>query len=578
MKPLRFRNCYHLLFMAVMPWIALAPVIVHPGWPYNHDGCAAVDRTYIYAAHFKQRDLIPIWSSNDGFGMGTPLPLFYHKLFYYPSGMLCALTGNMKASLVLTLYLFMVLGCYGVVMICRQMNVDRAVASVLSGGICFLNYTVTDWFVRGAVSEFSAAMLIPYLVAWCVRLIKTGKFSCSLGLIMLLLFLAHSVIALYAAVLILPAVGIALAVDHSVKQLKHILFRSLVSAAIFLALASIFLVPMVMTRAWYNISAVLEPDFLPWNNFKFFEWYFFNPTYLWQLDWQKMTVQMDLPVAVFLILSVFAFFRLGGRFNISREAYRLSFFPFSVLVFFVSAGIVCMALQLPCSTFFYKIVPGAKYVQFPWRLLSYVQVINYSLLLWMMVRLQVRNQGGTAMVLSAGLLLTLLSTYPLFVHVKYGWFPPSALESDRVAYSTFGLGEYMPKTNNLPEKPDDRYEVYRSLSAVGIVTMQGKADLVRKTPVVPEPMSVEYAVTCGQDSSVVRLPHSFSGLERIVTDDNGKQEKIRWYRTDRDPCIHVELPRGTYCLRVIFPRLLNLLYPRNVLPVKITRPTSPKEG
>ena len=55
-------------------------------WPYNHEMESFFRRTLIYADHLKNYDFFPIWSGADNLNHGGPFPLFYHKLFYYFSG------------------------------------------------------------------------------------------------------------------------------------------------------------------------------------------------------------------------------------------------------------------------------------------------------------------------------------------------------------------------------------------------------------------------------------------------------------------------------------------------------------
>lgn len=88
----------------------LMQIILRHGWPLNHEGNSFFLRTIIYADHICAGDYWPIWSSMDNYGLGSPQPLFYHKVFYFISGSIYALTNNIKLSVVISILLFLVIG------------------------------------------------------------------------------------------------------------------------------------------------------------------------------------------------------------------------------------------------------------------------------------------------------------------------------------------------------------------------------------------------------------------------------------------------------------------------------------
>src|SRR5450631_168508 len=55
--------------------LALSPVLRRSGWPLVQGTTAPLLLVQMYAAHIRHLDLLPVWSSTDGFGMGTPVLL-----------------------------------------------------------------------------------------------------------------------------------------------------------------------------------------------------------------------------------------------------------------------------------------------------------------------------------------------------------------------------------------------------------------------------------------------------------------------------------------------------------------------
>lgn len=194
---------FEILFFAVTILVILAcvsPVLRHPGWPQNHEGLAFVDRTLIYADHIRHGDILPIWSSSDAFGMGTPLPLFYHKTFYFVSSILFLLIGSIKAAIVLAIICFMFVGAYGMRLCVGKLTKQAPLLIIVPQLFLLSNYVFSNWLVRGAMAEFSAMMLIPWLFWWCLKLLKDKIFSLAIIPIFFLLFNAHNVTTLFALV------------------------------------------------------------------------------------------------------------------------------------------------------------------------------------------------------------------------------------------------------------------------------------------------------------------------------------------------------------------------------------------
>jgi hypothetical protein len=135
--------------------------------------------------------------------------------------------------------------------------------------------------------------------------------------------------------------------------------------ACFVLLIGPFLVAMAVLSQPYAFDRILIP-YRPQNEFR--EWL----AYLWEQHWRfgrtasGLTVQLDHAVLALLIVS------LGSLLFRSPSATRTrwdTFHPVLPLLLLAAFGIV---LQLPVSVSFYQWMPGAAYLQFPWRLLALI--------------------------------------------------------------------------------------------------------------------------------------------------------------------------------------------------------------
>ena len=148
------------------------------GWPIGAESFNELIIVQLYAAHFRHLDFFPVWSSTDGIGLGTPVLLFYQKTFFYVSGALFVLLGGaLKPTLILSIGFFLAVGAYGMRRALGMVTDSRLLQVVGSVGFLFTNYVFTDWLSRGDLPEFTAMMIVPWLLFWCLNLVKNHRVS-----------------------------------------------------------------------------------------------------------------------------------------------------------------------------------------------------------------------------------------------------------------------------------------------------------------------------------------------------------------------------------------------------------------
>jgi len=77
------RHFNALLYLAVacgFSSLTLLP-LYQGGWPLNHEHDSFANRTIIFAQHAVAGDVLPVWSTLDNAGFGSPQPALYHKLY-----------------------------------------------------------------------------------------------------------------------------------------------------------------------------------------------------------------------------------------------------------------------------------------------------------------------------------------------------------------------------------------------------------------------------------------------------------------------------------------------------------------
>lgn len=363
-----------LLFLVLLSGLTLWSIYHSDGWPQNHEYDGFFRRTLVYSQHFAQGDWFPIWSTTDNYDLGSPFPALYHKLFYLSAGLIFLASGVMKSSILLNLWLWLFIGGLGMYSLCRVMNFSTFTAWCGAYMLIVANYTVTDWLIRGAMGEMSAMMLVPWVMATYLAWLQPQGCSIKnyslLGIFLGLTFLGHSVMAYYL-ILLLGVCTLVLIFSQRISIQKLNLHLSVVALITFVCIAGPYILAMHTLGKNYDMQRLLIYPFLPEYAIKPLALYFWDPSWFWGARWDSYTVQIDTPLLVLFFLGILAkCYQLysSGHSNNLKNALKdktsnsfLAILICILLVFF---------LQTKWAIGFYRLFPGANYLQFPWRLLG----------------------------------------------------------------------------------------------------------------------------------------------------------------------------------------------------------------
>jgi hypothetical protein len=516
--------------------VSIVPPLVKSGFPPNHEDDAFVLRTMVYAKHFQFGDLVPVWAASDNYGMGSPLPSLYHRLFYIVSGLVYAITNNSKIAIALALVVFTSVGVRYMFLTLRSFHCSLHIAMIGASTLPFLNYSVTNWLVRGAMAEYSAMMLIPLVLYLVKKSWDRGSIYAPIGFAFGCLFLAHSVIAYFTALII----GVVLLAGYFSRALPWAFFSVKQIALSLLAFISVTwwsLLPMLYFRQRYDIGRLL-PDFL---NVQFQ----FRPAteYLWDSMWswsnppQLFTVQMD----IFLVLC------LAGLLLMRRYTRQ------HVGVFAILA--LSLLLQNGRSWRFYNAIPGAGFIQFPWRLSALSSVV-----LLILVFIGLKQYKRLAVVIAV-LTIMISGTWQRVNYYSY----PDRLETQNSRtlsdYSLSLFGEFLPAEGPLLE-PDPAssavFSEWKPLIDEFIQNANAEAQCsLKRVASIGESRLVSFSVTCDQPSLVI-LPVFATSAHSISSTRAGISHECIIERDSQSLCV-VELPSGLTEVTVHMPTFLSVI-------------------
>jgi hypothetical protein len=533
----------------------LWPVINHAGWPHNHEFLSGAFRITIYSSAMLNADLLPIWLASDVYGMGSAMPLLYHKLFSFIAATFYILSGSLKLSVILTLALLGYLGIFGLYKISIELGARFYESAIVSIMFPHLNYSVTDWLIRGAFSEYAALCLTPYLIWWSLRLVTKNVFGLAIAPILILLFLAHSIVAFYAMITIGVAFLAYCLCNHG--QITRTFTAPILASLLFAVFIGPILALMIIVMKHTNHRFLHM--YKPTQEFQPFSRYLFDSVYHWGLTWRGFTVQLDIGVllGILVALALWLFFRMitTQRLVPQDQTHDHPDRQNTALIFILLLLMVYLILQLPISAPVYEKIPGMDYIQFPWRLLGFISVLSVTL--FTAANLRLRAYAPSLAMSLVALVSTGTIVNNVLRPIEYQWFTPEEVENPPPS----SWPEYWPlfTSDQNFSNADLRHHAsmldnfLQTYASVGIEQIDGH-DCTLSAVVNGRYLQRTFQVACTK-SSIIALPITYSGLELVQARDQHGWKTIKHYRTESDPRVRISMLAGSHQITVLLPTL-----------------------
>lgn len=502
----------------------LAPGWREAGWPSGHEGPVFGQRIAIYAAHIRAGDLVPLWTSVDNGGFGSPMPLFYHRLFYLLAAPLFLVSGSAKAATLVTLGLALTVGAVGCDALTRSLGAGRLASAAAGLALIAANYTVTNWLVRGAVAELTAAMLVPWAALCLVRAAEAQRCPPVLGLVLGLLWHAHSVMAFYVALLFGVSMLAGISLGRVELRVLHPT-RLWLPVAIFALLVTPNVVAMLAVGPQFDLTRFLSWPLHPSYQFRPFTWYIWDQQWVWGHTSSGLTRQLDLPILALLLVSLATAVRRRVHMRLT-VAWLLVALP----------AVLGLVLQMPWTEPFYLRVPGAVFIQFPWRLLAIVTPCLIALAFAMADRVLGGELHPVAIAATAA---WMVAGSGAFVPLADGRLPLDPPQLGTAHFS--GYREYEPI--GAPRVVDLRSAIEAQWAADGC--------MVSGRDAAAEQVVVGFDVTC-QRTGTLALPLYTTPLHRIHVSGFDRVQRCAQVALAPTACGAV-VPAGTSRVEVHMP-------------------------
>jgi hypothetical protein len=601
-KNWRYELVFFLSTLAAVVLI-LSYVYRRAGFPFTQAYGNDFLLTEIYAAHFRHGDIFPIWSTGDAYGLGSPVLLFYQKAFFYVSGTLYVLLGGaLKTSLVLAIAVFLIIGSYGMRLAISTLTDRRVLVVVGSVGFLFTNYVFTDWLVRGDLPEFSALMIVPWLLYWCLKFVTKGVVSFLIVPIIILLVAAHNAIALLSVFLLAVTLAVFLASFglYGLRRVWRRLAISVLGTTILLAPLAVaqlkfsnFYDPAVKV---HSVDANVFVDFVDPIR------YFYDGSYHWNAPIKGgfasgpsgalFTVQLDFAIWVSILLGAALFLYWWTRARRRGSSFRLgAYFDLRVLAVLGASILIYLFLQLRISSGVYRVFAVLQVIDYPSRSLAFVTPIGVLLTVSIAEALFRKYPANRALVwLPAPWLASLVLLSPLTstmlppfgvtfktpgtsanqktYEVSTSFFALPKYSTVGKSLATFNgtlFGEYLPKTTNARgEEIPFVANLYTNFVLAGkaaqsLSPAQCSVSEPARTPI--ETLTVQLNVKCNRQTRLA-LPITYNAYTRITAlNSDGRHRSVPYFHVQTDPRIIIDVPNDQKeVLQVSLPTIWRVLF------------------
>lgn len=342
------------------------------GVPWTHDGLGLVV-TETYRRAYLAGDWFPTWTAFMERGHGTAVPLLYHRLHAQLCALLALKVGTLSAVKA-SIPVLLVVGAIGMRRLCRYHGARPWVAWTAGVLLMSANYTVNDWFIRGASAEFAAFMLLPWGLRYAFEVYDRPWGAVRLAAMSALVFFAHMMTSyfFFIAVAVVMATGLLRLRKLGLARIRAALWR----AASFGALIVVAIGPYAAAVTYVSeFSGAAKLGMRQDAGAYVSGWgCIIDPDWSWSRAALESHGSFEIGRWILLCLVVCLVMAPRGAVSAWRRAGGLALL-----------AVVFVVLQRRDLSFVFDRVPGAAKIQFPTRLLVFVTTIS---ILWMTIALE----------------------------------------------------------------------------------------------------------------------------------------------------------------------------------------------
>jgi hypothetical protein len=501
-----------------IPWIACLVVVGlfltrnlwgTRAWVETHDGIFHLIRQEVFTDALKAGHLPVRWIPSLDNGFGLPLFNYIYPGPYYLGSIFGLLGLSTKWVLKIVEIGLYLLGGLGMYAIFAQKHKLYALFSAL----LYLTtpYLLVNLFVRGALGEFMAMSLIPWVIVALQDLLKKGTVKWYHPLPYFLLFISHN----FLSFLFLPIYVLLVIFEKANGKL------ALKSFLLSLGLSAFFVLPMILEQGLlFSVST---------GNFTYnFADHFIYPIQLIYSQWGIGHSYAGLADGFSFALG---YGNIAVLFlSLATVIYRRS----RELVFYVLLSLLILFFLLPIARPIWQLITPIQMIQFPWRLLSLTTITVPLLSFYLLV-----EQKKWRYLLSVALVVVVTNigfatSYSTPFYFQSNDQLETQLYIHRDKTTTSSRAEILPRWSPLKERYPGE-EIIKIQSGNGIITQSEIAGADIHFTASSDEIGTTFLVKRNYFPSWQARDESGNKL-RVSPDDSGE--------------IIIEAVRGTHAYRV----------------------------
>jgi hypothetical protein len=356
---------WHVVLVLAFSVFAWAPLVGPAYFLSAHDAPHSIFFLNQFDQALRDGVFYPRWGVDFALGYGYPLFNIYSTLPLYVAEGFHLLGASLTGAVKLTYILGTALS--GLTMYAFGKRVLGVQSGVLAGVVyMYAPYRLLDLYVRSAFAEFFAFSYLPLilLMFWSLVERPSGRNLTLASLAYAALFLTHAATAFVFTLLLAPYIVLLLVLKLRTgwRRTLRLAALSLAAAVFALALASIFLLPMITEKGYIAEAQWTQGSFGYTKHFVYPS-QLFSP--YWGYGYAGEGLQDEMSLQLGMAASALA--AIGAIWSLTKApAGRAQ------VAFFLAASLVVVGAMMPGARPIWEVLPLAAFVQFPWRLLGLV--------------------------------------------------------------------------------------------------------------------------------------------------------------------------------------------------------------
>jgi hypothetical protein len=500
----RAANRIALLLLPVVALIPVLPLILH-GCSCGHDLDFHLQSWLDAAAQMRHGTLDPHWTVSAAWNAGEPRFLFYPPLSWMLGALL---TLALPIAATPAAFTWIALAAAALAMFFLAREFSSTSAAVLASALYLANpYLLFTAFERSAYGELLAAGWMPLLL---LGLLKRRPAIPAIAVPLALLWLTNApaaVIGTYAVVAV--ALARTLLLNHQpharAQSPLYLSTRFTAALALGLALPAFYLLPAAIERRYVQVAMAIIP------NMRFQDNFLFGHTGDVPHDQVLHTASL---IAITLLALTAIFLASAWLLAHARRTAGDTTTPLPTVSILAILTALIALLLTPASTLLWSHLPELAFLQFPWRLLSLLDVLlalSLALILRAYTPARHRPLLTLACALALPAALTAVLTAPAITHFRQGCevtdAPAARAQLFRTHHGAGPTDEYTPidADNDVLRSDDPGYWLATDPAAFAPGTMPNPAATILNDD-TPPPLAQTLS-TPAPHNLTLNLPH-----------------------------------------------------------------------